>query len=107
MGKFYGTIGYATTQETVPGKWRQVVIEKKYAGEFIDLSRIWTDGQKINDDVNISAQIKIIADPFFRDHMHEIKYVKLNGIAWEVNTIRPSYPSYTLMLGGVYNGEVA
>ena len=107
MGKFYGAIGYATTQETVPGKWKTVITEKKYAGELTRISRIWQSGQKINDDANISAQISIIADPFFKDHMHEIRYVKINGVAWEVNTIEPNYPSFTLMIGGVYHGEVA
>ena len=107
MGKFYGSIGYATTKETVPGKWKTVVTEKKYSGEFNRISRIWQNGQKINDDANISAQISIIADPYFHDHMHEIRYVKINGVAWEVNTIEPNYPSFTLMIGGVYNGEVA
>ena len=107
MGKFYGEVGYVTTSETVPGKWKVVVTEKKYAGDLTRISRIWQSGQKINDDMNISAQVSIIADPYFQDHMHEIRYIKFNGIPWEVNTIEPNYPKYTLMIGGVYNGDVA
>lgn len=106
MGKFYGEIGYVTTKETVPGKWKTVVTEKTYSGEFNRISRTWQSGTKINDDINISAEISIIADPYFRDHLREIRYAKLNGVPWKVESIEPNYPRYSLRIGGLYNGEV-
>ncbi len=106
MAKFYGPIGYVTSSETVPGKWKTFVTEKTYSGEFNRLSRSWQGGQKVNDDVNLSAEISIIADPFFCDHLREIRYVKLNGAAWKVESVEPNHPRYTLRIGGVYNGPI-
>ena len=107
MAKFYGEIGYVTTNETRPGIWEKVVIEKKYAGELTRFSRRWLNGPKINDDVNINAQLSVIADSYLLDNMHCIRYVKINGTAWEVVMIEPQYPRLSLELGGVYNGETA
>ena len=106
MAKFYGPIGYITSYETAPGKWKPVVTEKMYSGEFNRLSRAWQHGTKINDDLSVTAEISILADPYFQDHLHEIRYVKLNGVAWKVDSIEPNYPRYTMRIGGIWNGEV-
>lgn len=106
MAKFYGPIGYITTAETVPGKWKTVVTEKVYSGDYNRLARTWQNANNINDNMNVSAEVSILADPYFQDHLHEIRYVKLNGIAWKVESIEPNYPRYTLRIGGVYNGQV-
>lgn len=107
MAKFYGTIGYVTTEETRPGIWDKVVEEKQYSGEFNRFVRRWQNSPKVNSDVTISAQISIIADSYLLNNMHCIKYVKLNDVAWEVVSIEPQYPRLLLDLGGVYNGPVA
>lgn len=107
MAKFYGEIGYVTTDETQPGKWTKVVTGKKYSGDYERVFKSWQNGSKVNDDITISAQISVIADPFFKDHMHEIRYVKVNGVPWEVSSVEPRPPRFFLTLGGVYNGEVA
>ena len=35
MAKFYGVIGYITTEETKPGVWEEKITERKYAGELL------------------------------------------------------------------------
>ena len=103
MAKFYGEIGYVKTTETRPGIWDKVVVEKKYTGEFHRFTRRWQNGTKVNDDVNLVTQISIIADSYLLENMHCIRYVKINGIAWEVTSIDPQHPRLLLDLGGVYN----
>ena len=107
MAKFFGKIGYVTKEETRPGIWENVITEKQYSGELNRFVRRWQNGTKVNDDVNISAQISVIADSYLLDNMHCIRYVKLNGVAWEVGSIEPQHPRLLLDLGGVYNGETA
>ena len=97
MAKFYGVIGICD----------KVVVEKKYAGEFHRFTRRWQNGTKVNDDVNLVTQISIIADSYLLENMHCIRYVKINGVAWEVTSIDPQHPRLLLDLGGVYNGETA
>ena len=106
MAKFYGAIGYVKNQETKPGKWTGVPAEKKYSGEFNRIFKRYQRNSNINDDINISAELSIIADPYLFDQMHNIRYVKLKGVAWEVSSVEPQPPRLILNLGGVYNGEV-
>lgn len=107
MAKFYGSIGYVATQETKPGKWEEVAHERKYAGDFNRYSKRWQNGTKINDDINITAEISIVADPFLYDNLHTIRYVRIKGIPWEVTSIDPQHPRINLGIGGLYNGKVA
>lgn len=107
MAKFFGKIGYVTTEETRPGINENVVVEKTYSGEIIRLFRRWQNGTKVNDDVNITAQISIIADSYLLNNMHCIRYAMLNGAPWEVTSIEPLHPRVLLELGGLYNGPVA
>lgn len=108
MAKFFGGIGYLTTKETKPGIWTKVVTEKKYSGELNRLSKRWSDSQKVNSDINLIAEISIVADPFLFDNLHNIKYVRLRGTPWNVESVDESqYPRLILSIGGIYNGEVA
>ena len=107
MAKFFGKIGYVTTEETRPGIHENVVVEKTYSGEITRLFRRWQNGTKVNDDVNITAQISIIADSYLLNNMHCIRYAMLNGAPWEVTSIEPQHPRVLLELGGLYNGPVA
>lgn len=108
MAKFFGKIGYVKTEETKPGIWTKVITEKTYSGEYTRLSRRWTNGQKINSDTNLAAEISIVADSNLLDNLQTIKYVRLRGKPWNVESVDDTqYPRLTLVLGGVYNGEVA
>ena len=106
MAKFYGAVGYVETQETRPGKWVGVPAERKYSGDMNRITKRNQFSNNINDNVSLSAEISIVADPYLYDRQHNIRYVKLNGIAWEVSSIEPQYPRLILNLGGVYNGEI-
>lgn len=106
MAKFYGAVGYVKTQETKPGKWTGVPAERMYSGDINRITKRYQNNSNINNDVSISAEVSIVADPYLFDNLHNIKYVKLNGVAWEVSSIEPQYPRILLNLGGVYNGEV-
>lgn len=106
MAKFYGAIGYVKTQETKPGKWTGVPTEKKYSGDITRFTKHNQNSSNLNDDISINAEVSIVADPYLFDNMHNIRYVKINEVAWEVSSIEPQYPRILLNLGGVYNGEV-
>lgn len=107
MAKFYGEIGYAKTEETKPGVWETVIAKKMYGGDLNRISKKWHNSQSINGDINLMSEISIIADPFLIDNLHTIKYVKLHGQPWRVESIEFQPPRLILAIGGPYNGEVA
>ena len=80
-------------------------VEHMYRGDVITRSYRSQNGLSVNDNLSVSNQISIIADPYARNHFHAVKYVKWMGTAWEVTTVSEQYPRLLVSLGGVYNGE--
>lgn len=108
MAKFYGPIGYGITSETAPGVWTDTIIERNYRGDVLQNYRKVSQGESINDNIDVSNRLSIISDPFAMQHFHTIKYVKWMGAAWKVTTVDASQrPRLILTIGGVYNGETA
>ena len=79
MAKFYGPIGYAVTEETTPGVWEDHISERMYFGELVRNTRRLQTADKLNDNINVSNEISILADPFARENFHLMKYVGFMG----------------------------
>ena len=103
MSKFCGVIGYAVTKETEPGIWEEQIVEVEYFGDVIRNSRRFSGSAKVNDDINISNQISIIADPFANNNFHAMKYVVFMGAKWKISEVTVQYPRLVLTIGGLYN----
>lgn len=104
MAKFYGSIGYAETVETKPGVWVEQITERKYYGDITRNSRrLQTSGQ-LNDDINVSNEISIVADPFANQNFHLMRYVEFMGAKWKISNVEVQYPRLILTIGGLYNG---
>ena len=103
MAKFCGVIGYAVTKETEPGIWEEQIVEVEYFGDVIRNTRRINAPGKVNDDISISNQISIIADPFANNNFHAMKYVIFMGAKWKVSEVTVEYPRLILSIGGLYN----
>ena len=104
MGKFYGAIGYSETQETTPGVWEEVITERTYSGDVLDLSIRWQNGENLNEDLTVNNKISIVADPFAYQNFHTMRYIKWMGASWKITKIDVKRPRLLLSIGGVYNG---
>lgn len=104
MGKWFGKIGYAVTEETTPGVWVEQITERNYYGDIIRNTRRLQTSDKLNDDINVSNEISIVADPFARENFHAMRYIEFMGTRWKVSSVEVQYPRLILSLGGVYNG---
>ena len=105
MGKWYGKVGYILTEQTEPGIWKSKSIEKNYYGDVLQYTSRWSKNSNVNDDLNVTNQISIVADPFAHENFHAIKYVEFMGVLWNVESVNVQRPRLILSLGGVYNGE--
>ena len=103
MPKFYGAVGYAKTVETSPGVSVEQITERNYYGDVIRNTRRLQSADKINDDINVSNEISIVADPYANDHFYAIRYVVFQGAKWKVLNVDVQYPRLILSLGGLYN----
>ena len=102
--RYYGKVGYALTTETSPDVWEETITEVSYRGEVRRVTRRLVSGEKVNDDVNISNEISILADAFALQNFQNIRYVEWNGVKWKVSSITVDRPRLTLEIGGLYNG---
>lgn len=104
MAKFFGKIGFETTVETSQDIYEESIIEKDYYGDVIRNRRLIQSNGKINEDVNISNQISIVADPFANNNFHSMRYIEWMGSKWKITDVEVQYPRLILSIGGLYNG---
>ena len=106
MAKFYGKIGYAMTAETSPGVWTDQITERFYSGDLVrNTTSRWTTSENVNDDLEITNSISILADPFAYQHFHCMKYIEFAGSLWKITSVEVVRPRLILTLGGLYNGK--
>ena len=104
MAKFYDVIGFAEVKETSPGVWEEAVTERKYYGDVGRNTFKYQSSGNLNDDLNISNEISIVADAFANENFHAMRYVVFMGVKWKINNVEVKRPRLILNVGGVYNG---
>ena len=104
MAKFCGMIGFVETIETVPGVWEEQITERKYYGDLVRNTRRLQAGESVNDNINVSNEISIVADPYANHNFHSMRYAEFMGSKWKVSNVEVQSPRLILTLGGLYNG---
>ena len=104
MTKWFGVIGYAETVETTPGVWEEKIVERSYYGDVMRNTRRLQTTDQVNDNVDISNELSIVADPYAYQNFIAIRYVEWMGAKWKVSNIEVQHPRLRLTIGGVWNG---
>lgn len=105
--RFYGKIGFRHQGETFAhsGIWEDTVIEKYYYGDIQKMSiRDQANNDSINNNVVLSHQVTIVADPFVTQNYQDILYAEIEGAKWRVTYVENVPPRLRLTIGGKYNG---
>lgn len=105
MAKWYGVIGFAELVETAPGVWAEQITKRPYFGDLIRNTRRLQSANQVNDDINVSNEISIVADPFAMNNFHSMRYVEFMGAKWKVSNVDVQYPRLNLSVGGLYNED--
>ena len=106
MAKFYGAIGFAETVETDPGIWEEKIVERSYSGDVIrNIRKLQSSSNSVNDNINVSNSISIVADPYAEQNMYAMRYVVFKGSKWKISSVDVNYPRLILTIGGLYNAE--
>ena len=105
MSKWCGNVGFADTIEYEPGSYENEVVERQYYGDVISNRWKRQNSGGVNDDINLSNQISIVADPYALNHCSTIAYIEYMGTRWKVTDVDPQFPRLILNIGGVYNGN--
>jgi hypothetical protein len=106
MSRFFGKVGFIYYEETEGSVFVERTVEKPYSGDVIKLSKRFERSDKLTDDLNLSNEIRIVADKFAYEHFPYIRYVNYFGANWKVTSASiDEHPRITLQIGGVYNGS--
>ena len=104
MAKYCGKIGFQRVVETEPGIWEpSPIVERTYFGDLVRFYKSVDSSDKVNDDINISNQISIVADAYANDNIDAMLYATFMGSKWKIRNIEVNYPRLILSLGGLYN----
>lgn len=104
MAKFRGVVGFADTVEKEPGKYVEEILPRTYSGDLRRNTRRLESAGTINDNINISNEISILADAYAFNHFYAIRYVEFGGAKWKVSSVDATKrPRLVLTLGGLYN----
>lgn len=108
MARFFGPIGYAIRIEERPGFHTDRIEEHNHTGDITRNSSSWkASPESTNDDLTLNHQVSILADPFAKNNIESMKYIRLMGTNWKITSVQVQYPRLILTIGGVYNGPVA
>lgn len=104
MPKFSGHIGFTETIEIEPGIWEERITERFYYGELTrNTRRLQISSTSVNDNVNVSNEISIVADPYATQNYLNMRYIVFMGAKWKIETVDVKYPRLVLSIGGLYN----
>lgn len=104
MAKFRGVVGFAENVEKEPGIHVEEIVERRYSGDLHRNSRRLESSGNINDNINISNEISILADAYAFHHFHAMRYVEFEGAKWKVSSVDATkHPRLVMTLGGLYN----
>lgn len=104
MAKYYGPIGFAESVESAPGVHVEKIVERNYYGELVRNSRRLQSANQLNDNINISNEISIVADPYADKNFHMMRYIEFMGTKWKISNVEVKPPRLILTVGGVWNG---
>lgn len=104
MAKFYGLIGFGEAVETAPGVWEDSITERPYFGDVLRNSRRLQTTDRVNDNLNISNEISIVADPYAMKNFHSMRYVTYMNTKWKVSNVTVQYPRLILTIGDLFHG---
>lgn len=104
MPKFRGVIGFIETVEKEPGIHVEESTERRYSCDLLRNNRRLESSGNINDNINISNEISILADAYAFRHFHAMRYIEFEGAKWKVSSVDATKrPRLVLTLGGLYN----
>jgi len=112
MARFHGKIGFIHTVEkdpiNQPSVWTEEATERDYFGDLIRSTRRWDNASGgTNENLVINNTISVVADSFAVKHIGAMKYVRLYGELWKIDSVEIQRPRIIITIGGLYNGPDA
>lgn len=107
--RFHGAVGYATSEETAPGVWKEVITEKLYYGDVIRNARRLVPPllvpPMLNGNLTLENSFSIVADADAYANYMKFRYIEWEGNRWTIANVEVSRPRLILTIGELWNGD--
>ena len=103
--KWRGEIGFSEITKVRPGVYLPTITSRIYRGD-VNTHPVWRNqysSDSVNDDVNMSMTISVVADPYAVQNLGYMKYITYNGSKWRISSVEPRFPRLVISIGGLYN----
>lgn len=105
MAKISCNIGYATIINRGVGVFDEEYTVVHYRGDFHRNTRKLQSGDGLNDNLNVSNEVSIVADAFAINNIQSMRWIEWMGAKWKITDVQVQRPRLILTIGGVYNAE--
>jgi hypothetical protein len=106
--RFSGAVGYATSTETAPGVWSDIITERTYYGDVVRNSRRLLPPTlvppELNDNLSLENSFSILGDAEAYANFMNFRYVEWEGSRWAITNVEVLRPRLILTIGGLWNG---
>lgn len=108
--RYSGKFGFATSTETAPGVWEDVITERNYLGDVLQRTERFTEASEVLTEGSVlpayrtSTSVSVLSDGVLREKYNDLRYIVYRGNRWVVQSIIHKYPRVEIYMGGVYNG---
>ena len=92
--KCSGKIGYARTEETSPGIYQEIIIEKQYYGDVVR-----------NTNIKLNNSISVLCNNYMSGNLGCIRYLTFKKSKWKVSSIEIKDNRMIFTLGDLYNEQ--
>ena len=103
MAKWYGKIGFLAEPGDDQDTCIPEYIERPYYGDLLRNTRRLQEADKVNDDISVSNELSIVADPFATQNFHRMRYAEFMGAKWKITSVDVQYPRLILTMGDLYH----
>lgn len=102
--RFCGKIGFGIQKETDQDVWTDAIEERTYRGDVTANRWRKDSGEGINDNLNVTNQISIVADSYALRYLQNMRYVEWMSSKWKISSAELNHPRVILTLGGMWHG---
>src|SRR6266699_4472308 len=101
--RFYGAVGYASSEQAIPGVWREIMTEVIYRGEVIGNARHLEAPSQVppvtNSGIALENSFSIIGDEQAYGNFTKMRYVRWENTVWTITNVEVRRPRLILTIG--------
>ena len=93
------------TEETSPGVYQEIIIEKQYYGDVVRNTAQIVDSSTINSNIKLNNSISVLCNNYMSENLGCIRYLTFKKSKWKISSIEIKDNRIIFTLGDLYNEQ--